>query len=174
MEVGVLLLLKKFLNFPGKVLVICFALVMVAGAFIYCSAVMLGHRAYAPFIVSGPSMAPSYKDGELLLINKLDKNFERGDVIVFSYPNNQSKLFIARIIGLPSEKVDVQGGHVFINGVASTDMPVGENILGKSSISLKPDQYYVLGDNQSVSSKDSRLMGPVNKSGIQGKILFKF
>jgi signal peptidase I len=63
-----------------------------------------------PFIVSGSSMYPTFKNGQYLIVDEIGYDFHaprRGDVIVFHYPKDPSKFFIIRIIGLPGETVDI-------------------------------------------------------------------
>ena len=70
-----------------------------------------------PFLVSGGSMDPTFADGEYLIIDEISYNFknpERGQVVVFRYPNDPSKYFIKRIIGLPGETVIYKNGEVTI------------------------------------------------------------
>ena len=77
-----------------------------------------------PFLVSGSSMRPTFIDGEYLIIDELSYDFkspQRGQVIVFKYPNDPSKYFIKRIIGLPGELVDVENGHVTITNKEHPD-----------------------------------------------------
>ena len=127
---------------------------------------------FSPFAVYGEAMSPTYNSGDYLLIDKFDKSFERGDVVMFRYPKDPSKFFIKRIIGLPLEKVDIQSGKVLINGqVLSESYHNGETSPDSSTI-LNQDQYFVLGDNRNMSS-DSRIWGPITKSSIQGKIFYK-
>lgn len=126
---------------------------------------------FEPFAVSGETMSPTYNSGDYLLINKLDKSFERGDVVVFRYPKDPSKFFLKRIIGLPSEKVDIQDGKVFINGQVLNESYYSGETLPDSSLTLYQDQYFVMGDNRNASA-DSRMWGPVTKSSIQGKIFY--
>src|SRR3989344_2645643 len=76
-------------------------------------------RAYVaqPFIVSGISMAPSFEDGEYLVIDELSYHLrtpERGEVIVFRYPKDPAKFFIKRVIGLPGETIKISAGQVVI------------------------------------------------------------
>jgi signal peptidase I len=106
-----------------------------------------------PFIVSGPSMEPTFNNGDYLIVDELSYRFENpkiGDVIVFRYPLDPTKFFIKRIEGLPGDKVNVLGNEV----------------------TLGPDEYYVLGDN-SPQSSDSRIWGPVSKNLIVGKALVR-
>src|SRR3989344_2839868 len=76
-------------------------------------------RAYVaqPFIVDGASMEPTFRGGDYLIIDELSFQFrapERGEVIVFRYPQDPSQRYIKRIIGLPGETLRIQGGQVFV------------------------------------------------------------
>lgn len=136
-----------------------------------------------PFFVKGSSMVPNFHDKEYILVDKWTYRLgrpERGDVIVFKYPNNPSEYFIKRIIGLPGESVLVPGDntvHVFNDrypkgfilneaGYLPKTNPTlctpGNDYCGVK-VTLKADEYFVLGDNREHSS-DGRFFGPVNKS----------
>jgi len=102
-----------------------------------------------PFIVHGSSMVPTFESGDYLIIDEITYQFrgpERGEVIVFRYPQNPSQFFIKRVAGLPGET---------ING---TKLPQNE--------------YYVLGDNTFASS-DSRYWGPVKSNLIIGRAVLR-
>lgn len=73
---------------------------------------------FKPVSIAGSAMAPSYKNGERYLANKLAyviSEPKRGDVVVYCFPQNQNYLFTGRIIGLPGESLRIQGGKIFIN-----------------------------------------------------------
>lgn len=127
---------------------------------------------FSPFVVAGEAMSPTYNNGDYLLINKIDKNFKRSDVIVFKHPEDPSRFFIKRLIGLPSEKVDIQNGKVIINGQLLNESYVINDTPGDISITLNQDQYFVLSDNRNENS-DSRVWGPITKSNIQGKVFYE-
>jgi signal peptidase I len=134
-----------------------------------------------PFFVRGASMEPTFEDGEYLIVDQLSYHFrtpERGEVVVFRYPNQPSQFFIKRIIGLPGETVVVQDGKVIIEnaqhpaGVAldespylSPDVRTGGNV----TMTLASDQYFVMGDNREASS-DSRAWGPVPTHDLIGRV----
>ena len=70
-----------------------------------------------PFVVSGFSMFPTFKNGDYLIVDKISYELgapQRDDVVVFRYPNDTTKFFIKRIIGLPNETVDIKGNTVTI------------------------------------------------------------
>lgn len=141
-----------------------------------------------PFYVKGASMEPSFHDHEYLIIDEISYRFEepqRGQVVVFRYPRNPQEYFIKRIIGLPDEKIQIKNGEIKIfNAEYPEGFMLDERYLltdlatydqydqNEAPIIIGPDEYFVLGDNRN-ASKDSRSFGPVNKSLITGKVLFR-
>ncbi len=128
---------------------------------------------FTVLIVRGESMYPTYKDGEVLSVNKVAYvvgSPGRGDVVAMFFPGETQKRFIKRVIGLPGETVTVFQGHVYIN-----NQPLGESYLAEEVLTV-PDQkrvlvageYFVMGDNRGNSS-DSRSWGPVPESFIIGR-----
>ncbi len=130
-----------------------------------------------PFVVSGNSMYPTFHNGEYLIVNELAKyqgNYDRGDVVILRYPNDPSKYFIKRVIGLPNETVTIQNGIVSITSeTQKTPMvltePYVQNVKqDSSSRTLDKDEFFVMGDNRAQSS-DSRIWGPVPRRLMDGK-----
>ena len=138
-----------------------------------------------PFIVEGESMSPYFHTNDYLLVDKLSYRFhapERGDVIVFRYPNDPSINYVKRVIGLPGETVTIKNGSVSIantttpNGfkLNETYLPVGlqTQLLNGSSdgvFIIPSDDFFVLGDNRPNSS-DSREWGWMPKSDLIGRV----
>ncbi len=127
---------------------------------------------FTPVIVSGTSMADTLKDGEILILKKYDKSYERFDIVVFNY--NNSKL-VKRIIGLPGETVEYKDGVLYING-SQVDDPFASKTrdfkLSNLNIDVIPEGYYfVMGDNRNNSS-DSRIIGPISLDSIEGTTTF--
>ncbi len=130
-----------------------------------------------PYLVDGRSMDPTFATGDYLIVDKLSYDFkqpERNSVIVFKYPNDTSKSFIKRIIGLPGETVVVKDDKVTI---INKDHPEGFDVdqsyvLHKSAdnmkVTLKDGEYFVMGDNRA-ESFDSRFWGPLNKKFLLGE-----
>ncbi len=149
--------------------------------FVAFLSVFLIHQFLAqPFLVQGASMEPNFKNGGYLLVDRISYRFkepEKGDVIIFRYPQNRSLFYIKRIIGLPGEKIEIKGGDLFVNnnlleeeylkpGTETSFFSVDKFILGK-------DQYFVLGDNRPFSF-DSRRWGPINEKDIIGVVRVRF
>lgn len=130
-----------------------------------------------PFVVNGSSMDDTFHDGEYLVVDEISYRFkepERGDVLIFKYPENPSKYFIKRLIGLPGETVTVKGGTVTVansehpSGFALVEPYVHSKTFGDVTVTLGEDEYFVMGDNRMVSS-DSRVWGALPKEDIVGR-----
>ncbi len=130
-----------------------------------------------PFIVNGASMDNTFKDGQYLIVDEISyrfKDIERGDVVIFKYPQDPSKYFIKRIIGLPGERVVVTDDQVKVEnaehpeGVVLNEPYTGSETFGNTSLLLGADEYFVMGDNRRVSL-DSRAWGALPKGDIVGR-----
>jgi len=123
-----------------------------------------------PIFVNGNSMSPNYKENDYLLVGIFDKQFSRGDVVVYKI---QNQFLIKRIIGLPGEKVEINNSQILINGQVLNEPYINTETLGKISLTLESDSYFVLGDNRG-ASLDSRIHGPIKNTDIVGKVLYNF
>ena len=157
----------------AKILVISLAIVVPIRYFIV-----------QPFIVRGASMEPNFHDGQYLIIDEATYNFRkplRGEVIVFRYPRDPGQFFIKRIIGLPSERVQIAKGRVRIfNSSNPSGMLLDETYLTPENRLTYPDEektltsseYFLMGDNRDFSS-DSRIWGPMDIKFMVGRTLFR-
>lgn len=128
--------------------------------------------------VSGTSMEPTLKEGQVVIVNKLEyyiKSPKRNDVIVYKQSNKEHSYFeIKRVIGLPGETVKIKNGIVYINDEAIKENVKTEAIsnsgLAEEGVKLDDNEYFVLGDNRN-DSEDSRFagIGNVLKNEILGK-----
>ncbi|MBI2046503.1 MAG: signal peptidase I [Parcubacteria group bacterium] len=129
-----------------------------------------------PFIVSGASMHPTFETGDYLIIDEIGYRLnepERGEVIIFKYPNDPSKFFIKRIIGLPGETLQSVNGVVVAKDTAGNEHTLNESYLRELpkdtfSITLTNDEYFVMGDNRT-ASLDSRIWGALPRDLIIGR-----
>jgi len=130
-----------------------------------------------PFIVNGASMDPTFASGEYLIVDQISYHFNhpsRGSVLIFKYPEDPSKYFIKRVIGLPSETVQIHNGNVTItnrdypNGLLLDEPYIEFPKKDSIEVSLTDDEYFVMGDNR-LGSSDSRAWGPVKSEYLIGR-----
>ncbi|PIS08030.1 signal peptidase I [Candidatus Berkelbacteria bacterium CG10_big_fil_rev_8_21_14_0_10_43_13] len=153
------------------------------GVIVFIIAFTLRYFVVQPYIVDGESMMPNYQNREYLLAEKVSYykgSPKRGDVVIFKYPKNPSVNYIKRIIGLPGEKVEIEDNTVIIfNSKHATGTVLSEEYIPKStltqtpnnsllSMTLKDNEYFVLGDNREHSS-DSREWGVLPFANILGR-----
>ena len=153
-------------------------------AFSVMIAVVLIVFIYQPVKVEGTSMTPTLTDQERIFINKFTYRFglgsiERGDTVVFWYPQDTSKSYIKRVIGIPGDRVRVAGGQVWVNGRQLVEEYVPDENRdftswreGEEQV-VPQDDYFVLGDHRN-SSSDSRMWGWVPRANIYGKAVFVY
>lgn len=141
--------------------------------------IVLPFRLYIaqPFIVNGASMDPTFHNGEYLIVDQLTyklSHVNRGDVIIFKYPEDPSKFFIKRIIGLPGETVDINDGVITIindqnpDGLTLSEPFIEFTKIDSSTTTLGESEYFVMGDNRNNSS-DSRVWGALPEENIVGR-----
>lgn len=131
-----------------------------------------------PVIVVGPSMLPTLKDKQILLLDKITykhKQIKRFDIVVIK---EGKKEIIKRVIGLPGEEIKYDDNKLYINGEYQEDVYNSNStsdfnmhdVCGNTCVDNKiPDNYYlVLGDNRLVSA-DSRIIGLIPKEDILGR-----
>lgn len=134
-----------------------------------------------PYVVSGSSMDPTFKDADYLIVDQISKRFEdiqRGSVVIIKYPKDPSKFFIKRLIGFPGESIEIKNGIVTIfnaenkDGLKLSEPYVIYAKVENFSITLKEDEYFVLGDNRAGSS-DSRVWGTLPGKYIVGQPILR-
>ena len=134
-----------------------------------------------PFLVSGSSMEPNFKDGDYLLVDELSYRFRepsRGEVVVFRYPGDHKSYYIKRIIGLPGERIVVKNDSVTIYGADGKEIKLTEDYISGMSIpknvdeKLELNEYFVMGDNRDFSF-DSRSWGPLTRGDVTGLVKFR-
>lgn len=151
--------------------------------------VVVQRNFYAPVMVDGNSMEETLSDGDYLLMNRYSE-IERFDVVIFPNPlseeeEDEEKLFVKRVIGLPGDKITFEGDQLFLNGEEideeyldySKDYRFAgfslETLLGYEEV--PEDYYFVLGDNRNAGeSQDSRAFGFINSESVMGKVAFRY
>ena len=133
--------------------------------------------------VPSGSMENTIMTGDRLFgfrLSYLFSNPERGDIIIFKYPDNESVNYIKRVIGLPGETVTISDGKVYIN---HSETPLKEEYLKEEWLVMNDnmefivpeDCYFMMGDNRN-NSKDSRYWKNtfVSKDKILAKAIFRY
>ncbi|MBR5597227.1 MAG: signal peptidase I [Lachnospiraceae bacterium] len=128
--------------------------------------------------VVGSSMESTLSNGDNLIVDKITYRFqdpERYDIIVFPYQYEKNTYYIKRIIGMPGERVRIDGeGIIYINGKELNEYYGKEIIvdpgIASQEIVLGMDEYFVMGDNRnnSTDSRDS-MVGNIHKKDILGR-----
>ncbi|HXG94435.1 MAG TPA: signal peptidase I [Blastocatellia bacterium] len=140
-----------------------------------------------PVKVEGTSMEPRLHDNERIFVNKfeyLTGTPQRGDIVVFWFPDDPTKSFIKRVIGLPGEHIDMDAeGHITINGrvIDESYLSPARNRYARDKWrqvpgewkNIKAHYYFVMGDNRDASN-DSRSWGLVPEKYIYGKAMFRY
>lgn len=153
------------------------ALLQTSGILIVVAAIaVLAATKFLPVLqVSGDSMQPALKDGDIVILHNTDQ-FETGDLIGFYY---QSKILLKRVIGNAGDFIDIdQNGNVYVNNQKLEEPYASDKALGECDIEFPyqvPDgKVFVLGDNRLVSM-DSRSseIGCVKQEQVVGKIVLR-
>lgn len=128
------------------------------------------------------SMQNTIMPNDRLIANRLAYTFsdpQRGDIIVFPYPDDESKLFVKRIIGLPGEVVEIVDGKVYIDGELLEEDYVSSEITDSTANSgpyVVPENHvFMMGDNRG-NSEDSRYWKNtyLDEDKICGKVAFRY
>ncbi len=143
-----------------------------------------------PYQVQQNSMERTLEPGQYVLVDKLTPHWDaygRGDVVVFNPPETWTSdptPFIKRVIGLPSDTVEVRDdGSVYVNGVALDEAYTFKNDAGVNEpTEVSPDQtrwvvptgdLFVMGDHRQKSA-DSRVFGPISISNVIGRAFLRY
>jgi signal peptidase I len=121
--------------------------------------------------VDGFSMIPTLQNGEYILVNKLAYKTgqpNRGDIIVFRLPGDETQDLIKRVIGLPGDTVKISDGVVTINGEKLQEPYIAQSPLYFGEWTIPPGNLFVLGDNRN-DSRDSHQWGMLPFENIIGK-----
>jgi len=134
-----------------------------------------------PFVVPTGSMLPTIQLSDQVLANKFIYRFtdpQRGDIVVLDDPDGKVTTLIKRVIAVGGQTIDLQNGHVVVNGQALTE-PYSHGLpsipLRGSTITfpykVPADSVWVMGDNRT-DSQDSRWFGAVPLSSVHGRAFF--
>ncbi len=148
------------------------------------------------FKIPSGSMKPTLQIGDHILVNKFIYGVKipllrttlipvtepkRGDIVVFIYPEDRSKDFIKRLIGVAGDTVEIRNKKIFLNGkpyedrhgVYTDDVIIPAALQKRDNfgpVTVPPDKIFVMGDNRD-QSYDSRFFGFVDLKDVMGKAM---
>ena len=144
------------------------AAVLVAVSFVTFGYLLLPVRG------EGISMAPTFRGGQLGLVNTLAYVWsrpQRGDIVAIRMAGPRV-LYIKRIVALPTDRISIAGGVVLINGSALAEpYALGGAGWQLPEVTLGADQYFVIGDNRRMAIQNHDL-GATTRARIVGEVLF--
>ena len=167
--------IKKEIYSWGKIILFAFIIAFICRQFLF-----------APTIVRGESMEPTFEDQNKVILSKTS-GIQRFDMIVFNAPDSDER-YIKRVIGLPGDSIEVKDDVLYINGKVYEepylegnkdtnwlDTLTGdftlEELTGKATV--PQHSLFVLGDNR-LNSKDSRIFGFISDDSVIGEVKFRF
>ena len=151
------------------------------------------------FKIPTGSMEPNLLVGDHLLVNKFVfaptlhpaervllpiRSIQRGDVVVFKFPEEPERDFIKRVIGLPGDTIELRNRQLFVNGTQVEEpyahylFPIGEGHDSPSydvrerygPVTVPDGHYFMMGDNRD-NSQDSRYWGFLPQHYVKGRAL---
>ncbi|WP_225442784.1 signal peptidase I [Paenibacillus lycopersici] len=141
-------------------------------------ALLIQNYAFAQTEVKNISMQKTLVDGQRLIEDKISYRFEtphRGDIVIISGPESDKRL-IKRVIGLPGDVIDfTDDGQVLVNDTKLNEPYVkGRTYSNGMQVPFKvpAKSVFVMGDNRE-NSQDSRMLGPIAMSSIEGRAVFR-
>jgi len=151
---------RELLNLAIKIVVITIALVLIFTFF------------YGFHQNADPDMAPSVKDGDLVVFYRLDKNYDIGDLILLEYKGERQ---IRRVIAKAGDTVDITEDGLIVNGAIQQETEIYQQTRRYEDgnpfpLTVGEGQVFVLGDAREEAT-DSRLYGPVNTRETSGKVI---
>lgn len=148
-------------------------------------AILLKTFIFANAVIPSGSMLNTIQEGDRIIASRLayiNEDPQRYDIIIFHYPDDESQLFVKRIVGMPGETIQVIDGVVYVTDKSGNTTQLRDNFVtnGTPTGNFGPytvplGSYFVMGDNRN-DSWDSRFWDKkyVEKSKILGKVKFKY
>ncbi len=154
-----------------RILILLFILAILAAAY------FVSANLYQLMLVHGSSMEPAYRDKEIVLIDKHDREYQKGEATAV-YCEKLSSVIVKRIAAVPGDEVIIRDGRLYINGKISEsfkDSCFEYSGILSDTLLLDSDEFIVIGDNVS-ESHDSRYedVGIIKRNCIIGTIIQGF
>ena len=157
-----------------KKLIYGFLMLALRVLFIALALLLLFGKVFLLYRVHGMDMYPAVKDGDLLLAYRMEKNYERGDVVVY-FAGSLTR--VGRLVAMSGDRLEFgDTGTLFVNGVPQREdtlFPTLPGEDGTEKLDIPQDSVYILGDYRT-NSVDSRAFGPVSTAQLEGKLIWLF
>lgn len=125
----------------------------------------------SPTRVIGISMEPTLNSGNFLFVNRINRNYENGDIVTISRENQPT--LIKRIIGMEGDTIEFKNGEIYLNNkLLKEDYTIKNNNEPDRKIEIPEGKIYVMGDNR-LNSEDSRNLGFFDYDAIDGLAYFR-
>ena len=137
---------------------------------------LFGIKGLRTYVIVSGSMQPTLKEGDRIITVRPDR-INRNDIVILTDPRGSAENLVARVIGLPSETVNVTEKGVFINGEHLEEPYLTETPSYTFEHEVPPRTYVVLGDNRNNSedSKDWELLDlTVEQRFIKRKVVCRY
>lgn len=120
--------------------------------------------------VQGQEMFPAVRDGDLLLASRLDKQYSRGDVVIYEAEGQRR---VGRIVARESDRLEItKDGNLTVNGAMQSEAVFYPTQAEQEDFSVQVPEgcVYILGDHRD-ACRDSRDFGPVPAEHVKGKVI---
>lgn len=165
--------MKKILMFINKMIeyVLDALIVIIIAIFVGLLICMSTKIMYINYI-SGTSMEPTFCDGEYVISTTLYEEIKPSDVVIV-YEGENNVEIIKRVVATPNQTLTINNNSILIDGKNVNDaFSSNGNEYGLGEYRTGENEYFVLGDNRHVS-KDSRVIGMINKDKIKSIVFFR-
>lgn len=147
--------------------------IIIVGVLIF-TAYFVSRNYVQVMLIQGNSMSPSYRNMQLVLLNKYSENYHANDVIAFHCEGLEAVL-VKRIVAVPGDTVQIIDNILYVNGQNSSyyaDAFFSYAGIAQEAITIAESQYFVIGDNIE-ESRDSRYeeVGMVHEDAVIGKVI---
>lgn len=126
------------------------------------------------------SMENTIMTGDRVIGSRLSYLFdepERGDIVIFRFPDNEKLYYVKRVIGLPGETVDIIDGQVYVDGEPLDEPYLREPMVPEAPMHFEvpEDSYFMMGDNRNYSLDARRWQNTyVKRDKLIAKVLFRY
>jgi signal peptidase I len=155
--------------------------VLLVGSGVLCllavGVLVFGVMRYRPMQMVGRSMEPTLHERDRVMFSRDVSNLQRGDMVVFYYPEDPAQSYVMRLVGLPEETIEIRDRQTLINGQILAEPYIATNMSAEvrdnSPLQLGSDEYFVMGDSRG-RANDSTIWGPLKRDAIWGKYVWTY